>query len=181
MIRHAMPHFCGVACFQRLAMTVLILGFGNLDRQDDGVAWYILSELMQRHGLQKPTTIDIDEYSPEKDIHFLFQLQLVPELADDLYQYDQAVFIDAHTGSVLSEINMAEISPEYQHSPLTHHLTAPSLLSITSQIYHKFPKSILISVRGYQFNFSQELSSFTMALIPLTVTKIEEWIVNLKS
>lgn len=162
-------------------MTVLILGFGNLDRQDDGVAWHVLSELMQLHGLQKPVSIDIDEYSPDKEIHFLFQLQLVPEIADDLNQYDQVVFIDAHTGSVPSDINLVEILPEYQHSPLTHHLTAPSLLSITNQIYHKFPKSILVSIRGYQFNFSQELSPSTMSLVTLAVNKIEEWLINLKS
>lgn len=161
-------------------MTILVLGYGNLDRQDDGAAWHVLSQLMQEFGLTRPTSIDVDEYLKEKDIHFLFQLQLLPELAYDLDRYDYAVLIDAHTGAIPNEVNLEEVSPDFQASPLTHHLTANSLLSIAQQIHSKYPRSILVSVRGYQFTFSQQLSSKTAELVPIAVAKILKWMNNQK-
>lgn len=157
-------------------MTILILGFGNPDRQDDGVAWHVLRELMVSYGLPKPETLDIDDYHLEKGVHFLFQLQLLPEIADDLINYDRAVFIDAHTGAIPLQINVAELKPEFQNSPLTHHLTANTLLAITQNIHDSHPNSILISIRGYEFAFSQELSSETQSLVGIAVTTIQNWI-----
>lgn len=157
-------------------MTTLILGFGNPDRQDDGVAWHVLRELMVSYGLPKPETLDIDDYQKEKDIHFVFQLQLLPEIADDLNKYDRAVFIDAHTGSVPLNVNVTDVKPEFQNSPLTHHLTANSLLAITQKIHNSYPMAVLVSIRGYDFAFSQELSSQTQELVGIAVTTIQNWI-----
>lgn len=159
-------------------MTTLVLGYGNLDRQDDGVAWHIVSELMGRYELQKPDSIDVDDYSSKFDIQFLFQLQLLPELADDLGKYSHVVFVDAHTGAVPNDVNIVEVTPDFQISPLTHHLTANSLISITQQIHHTYPCAILVSIRGYKFTFTQQLSPETAELVPFAVAKIQEWINN---
>jgi hydrogenase maturation protease len=157
-------------------LTILILGFGNPDRQDDGVAWHVLRELMFSYGLPKPETLDIDDFQSVKGVHFLFQLQLLPEIADDLNKYDRAVFIDAHTGAVPLNVNVTEVKPEFQNSPLTHHLTTNSLLAIAKKIHNTHPNSILISIRGYEFTFSQELSSQTQELVGIAVNTIQNWI-----
>lgn len=166
----------GIAFFQRRFLTILILGFGNPDRQDDGVAWHVLRELMVSYSLPKPETLDIDDFLPDNSVHFLFQLQLLPEIADDLNKYARAVFIDAHTGAVPLNINVTEVKPEFQNSPLTHHLTANSLLAISQKIHNTHPNSILVSIRGYEFAFSQELSSQTKELVGIAVTTIQNWI-----
>jgi hydrogenase maturation protease len=157
-------------------LTILILGFGNPDRQDDGVAWHVLRELMVFYGLPIPETLDIDDFLPDNSVHFLFQLQLRPEIADDLNKYDWAVFIDAHTGAVPLNINVIEVKPEFQKSPLTHHLTANSLLAIAQKIHNKHPYSILVSIRGYEFGFSQELSLQSRELVGIAVRTIQNWI-----
>ena len=164
--------------FQRRILTILILGFGNPDRQDDGVAWHVLRELMVAYGLPKPVTLDIDDFLSDKSIHFQFQLQLLPEIADDLNKYDRAVFIDAHTGAVPLNVNVTEVKPEFQNSPLTHHLTANSLLAITQKIHNTHPNAILVSIRGYEFAFSQELSTQTNELVGIAVTTIKKWILK---
>jgi len=74
------------------------------------------------------------------------------------------------------QINVAELKPEFQNSPLTHHLTANTLLAITQKIHNSHPNSILISIRGYEFAFSQELSSETQKLVGVAVTTIQNWI-----
>jgi hydrogenase maturation protease len=159
-------------------LTTLILGFGNPDRQDDGVAWHVLSELMTHYGLPKPESLDIDDFDPEKQVHFLFQLQLLPELADEINQYERAVFIDAHTGAVPLDVNIADVTPEFQKSPLTHHLTTSSLLAIARKIHNSYPQSILVSIRGYKFGFSQKLSPQTKILVGKAVNAIQNWIEN---
>lgn len=162
--------------FQRSVLTILILGFGNPDRQDDGVAWHVLRELMLSYGLPKPETLDIDDFLPDKSVHFQFQLQLLPEIADELNNYKRAIFIDAHTGAVPLNVNVSELKPEFQNSPLTHHLTGNSLLAITQKIHNSYPNSILVSIRGYAFAFSQELSPQTQELVGVAVTTIQNWI-----
>lgn len=157
-------------------MNILVLGFGNPDRQDDGVAWHVLSELMTYFGLPKPQTLDIDTHTRDMHIHFLLQLQLLPELADDLDKYERAVFIDAHTGAVPLDVNLIEVTPAFQKSPLTHHMTVNSLLAIARELHHSSPESILVSIRGYEFGFSQELSSQTKLLISDAVDVIVNWI-----
>ena len=165
-----------IAFFSRSILTILILGFGNPDRQDDGVAWHVLRDLMVSYGLPRPETLDIDDFLSDKNIHFQFQLQLLPEIADDLDKYDRAVFIDAHTGAVPLNVNLTEVKPEFQNSPLTHHLTANSLLAITHKIHNTHPTSILVSIRGYEFAFSQELSLQTQELVGIAVTTIQNWV-----
>lgn len=154
---------------------VLILGFGNLDRQDDGVAWHILSRLADRLGRPFPNQPEEFEFLPGQPVDFLFSLQLVPEMAETLSQYQRVCFIDAHTGAVPDELRVEVLSPQEQGSPFTHHLTAAALLNLTQQIYAGSPRSILISVRGYEFNFSQELSPATQQLAGQAVDAILTW------
>jgi hydrogenase maturation protease len=157
-------------------LTTLILGFGNPDRQDDGVAWHILNQLMQRYGLPITSELDINYYDLKTDIAFLFQLQLIPEIAYDLDRFEKAVFIDAHTGAVTEEIHIEQIEPTYRNSPLTHHLTTGSLLAISKKLHKKVPISILVSVRGYEFKFSQNLSKATENLVNKAADLIFNWI-----
>jgi hydrogenase maturation protease len=161
-------------------MTGLVFGFGNLGRQDDGVAWHVLSKLMTIYGIEAPDSIDIDVFSENKKLHFLFQLQLLPELADELDRYDYAIFIDAHTGAIPNDINIEKVVSDFQSSPLTHHLTANSLFAIARQLNRNTPQAILVSIRGYEFEFSQQLSQRTKKLIPLAVERIINWINDLE-
>ncbi len=160
-------------------MSILVLGYGNLDRQDDGVAWHILASLLREYGFPTPESIDIDEYDKEKGIHFLYQLQLLPEIASELSNYDHAIFIDAHNGVIPNEVDLIDVDPGFQSSPLTHHLTVNSLLYIAQNLNHKYPKSILVSIRGYEFKFTQNLSRQTQELVPIAVEKIQDWINSL--
>ncbi len=133
---------------------------------------------MVSYGLPKPETLDIDDFLPDNSVHFQFQLQLLPEIADDLNKYEHAVFIDAHTGVVPLNVNVTEVNPEFQKSPLTHHLTANSLLAIAQKIHNTHPDSILVSIRGFEFAFSQELSLQTKELVKIAVGAIQNWIRN---
>ena len=107
-------------------MNTLFIGYGNPDRQDDGVAWHILAGIANQLGLvTSPSWEDPLPSTPEADL--AFYLQLTPEIAEDLTAYDRVCFVDAHTGKIPQNVQMVDITPEYQTSPFTHHLT-PEML-----------------------------------------------------
>jgi len=153
----------------------LIIGYGNPDRQDDGVAWHILQALTSNMGLPVPQSYE-DEFPQNNRLDLDFTLQLTPEMAEDISQYENVCFVDAHTGYIPEIVRLIEVESEFQRSPFTHHLTAQSLLSMCETIYKKKPRAALLSVRGFYFGFGRDLSQESRALVPEAVRLIEAWL-----
>jgi hydrogenase maturation protease len=157
--------------------STLIVGYGNLDRQDDGVSWHMMAELATRLG--RPIPDDTIGFQPDgSNPDFLFVLQLTPELAELITQYDRVCFLDAHTGNIEEDISFRTPEPGFQRSPFTHHMTAETLLGLSRALYGKEPTSILVSVRGHEFEFIQELSSKTSTLAHQAAKQIMAWIMG---
>jgi len=153
---------------------LLIIGYGNPDRQDDGVAWHILRAITMK--LRLPAPSSYEELFPEDDrLDFNFHLQLTPEMAEDINTYEHVCFVDAHTGNILEPVRLINVESEFQASPFTHHLTPQSLLSICETLYGSKPDAALLSVCGYHFGLSQQLSEETAKLVPQAVELIWSW------
>lgn len=153
---------------------LLLLGYGNPDREDDGVAWHILRALTIKLGLVPPESYE-DEFPESAHIDFDFQLQLTPEMAEDISSYPYVCFIDAHTGNIPEPVRLINVESEFQNSPFTHHLTPQSLISMCETIYGKKPDAALLSVLGHRFLFTRELSGETAELVPQAVALIWDW------
>jgi hydrogenase maturation protease len=153
----------------------IIIGYGNPDRQDDGVAWHVLCAVAEELGLAAPFTFD-DEFPPHPSVDFLFDLQLTPELAETLSGYPRACFVDAHTGAIPREVNVEAIQAEFQKSPFTHHMTPQTLLSMSQALYQRAPEALLVSILGHKFGFTNELSEQTQALVPQAAAEIMQWL-----
>jgi len=152
-----------------------VIGYGNPDRQDDGVAWHILCALAREKGYSSPDSYE-DEFPANDGLDFAFFLQLTPEMAEDIAPYERVCFVDAHTGDIQQEVQLIPVESEFQRSPFTHHLTPQSLLSMCENLYHKKPIAALVSVRGYRFGFERELSAETGVLVPKAIRLIMEWL-----
>jgi len=143
----------------------LILGFGNPDRGDDGVAWFILSKIAGHFNKSlSEEQIECCLVQLNDTVDLWFNLQLIPEISEQLANYQRAIFVDAHTVDFKEDIRIVDIIPEFQNSPFTHHLTPSSCLSLTHSIFGKSPESKLVSVRGFSFEFTNKLSKKTHAL-----------------
>jgi hydrogenase maturation protease len=154
----------------------LILGYGNVDRQDDGVAWHVMLGLENRLGRSGPFNLE-DGFPPSDSLPALiFVLQLTPELAETVAQYQRVCFVDAHTGNVEASIQLVEVDNEFQASPLTHHLTPSSCLALSKTLYQGNGKAVLLSIRGYEFGFSRLLSTKTEKLVQPAVEMIWGWL-----
>jgi len=154
----------------------LIIGIGNADRQDDGVGWHIVKKLAKKLGETVPE--DPGEIVEVKTdlADMMFIQQIYPELAETLSHYERVCFVDAHTADVADEISWATLQPEYEKSPLTHHMSPSTVLSIGKTIYDHMPESLLVSVRGYRFQFERALSPQTKALADQAIDRLWDWI-----
>ena len=154
----------------------LIIGYGNADRQDDGVGWHILKALAERVNCEVPEDPG-ESIEVQCDlVDLLFILQIYPELAESISHYKRICFVDAHTVDIPEEISWIKLTPEYEKSPLTHHMSPKTVLSICETIYDRAPEAILVSVRGYHFQFERELSEKTKQLSQEAIERIWEWI-----
>jgi hydrogenase maturation protease len=154
----------------------LLLGYGNPDRQDDGVAWTVLKDVAARLKIMQPSQLDTLVTSPDGDLTLVVSLQLLPEMAELISQYERVCFVDAHTGRVPEDLSIQDLGAEFQKSPFTHHLTPQTCLSLAKTLYGKSPAAVLVSVRGYEFGFSNDLSTRTRMLAHQAVNHIVDWL-----
>jgi hydrogenase maturation protease len=160
---------------------VLIVGYGNPDREDDGVAWHILQGLAKRLGRTTlcVETGGLDQLGQSPDL--LFVLQLTPDLAEVIANYDYVCFIDAHTGDYPEDLRFNSIAAGYQTSPFTHHMTPQTCLKLAETVFGHTPQAIVVSVRGHQFGFSHTLSNQTALLAEEAIEQITSWLNQLSA
>ena len=154
----------------------MIIGYGNPDRQDDGVAWSIVRDIATHLNLVTPSQFDPVVHSPDEDLTMMIALQLLPEMAEMVSKYERVCFVDAHTGRVPADLSIEPLGGEFQKSPFTHHLTPQTCLSLAQGLYGRKPTAQLVSVRGYEFGFSNTLSTRTRMLAHQAVKHILAWL-----
>ncbi len=154
---------------------ILAVGYGNPDREDDGIGWHVLQKLSSHFG-SPVMALDGGTFEQTHNPQLVFVLQLTPDLAEPLAEYDFICFVDAHTGAYAEEVRVAPLEPGYQTSPLTHHLTPESCLELAQALYGRAPQALVVSVRGYQFGYRTELSDQTASLVDVAAGHIINWI-----
>ena len=154
----------------------LIVGYGNPDREDDGVAWHILERLAERAGHPAPVEAAESLAGADDMPDLLCLLQLDPDLAETVADYDRVCFVDAHTGAYAEDVRFEEIAGAFQASPFTHHMTPETVLALAATLYGRAPQGAVVSVRGHQFGFVRALSSATTQLAEAAAERIIAWL-----
>ena len=124
---------------------VLILGYGNPMRSDDGLGWQVAVELFRTNR------------SPELEI--LPCHQLTPELAPAVCRADTVIFVDCELGDNPGEICCREVLPEQGSVSLTHRLTPGALLTVSSELFGACPRAYLLSIQGENYAPGDSLSA----------------------
>ena len=142
-------------------MRTLVIGYGNPSRRDDGVALVIINGLRQRLGLRRLEDNDDGFNELGHDVDTLFLQQLMPELAETIAPYDRVVFLDAHVGIYPRMIRRVDIEPSTDRAIVSHHVKPAGLVEIARRLFGHAPRAELISVRGFDFDFGEELTEET--------------------
>ncbi len=146
-------------------MKTLILAYGNRDREDDGAGWHILDNFCQHFQLPTPQFPGESLEIPTLSLRLFYLFQLLPEMAVDIADAEQVIFIDAHNSEQLPDLIFEDLQASSRHSAFTHHLAAGELLAICQTLTGSHPKAKMLSVRGFSFQFKQDLSEQTAQLV----------------
>jgi hydrogenase maturation protease len=142
-------------------MTILVIGYGNTLRSDDG-AGQIVAE-----------TIDNLRWA---NVRSLSVHQLTPELAADIAESDKVVFIDAYPCSKKeAQLTIESLNSEENQGIFAHHMNPQSLLNLTQTLYGKLPCAWWILIPGVNFDFGENISPLTEKNIDKAIT----WLKNL--
>jgi hydrogenase maturation protease len=118
---------------------VLIIGYGNPLRSDDGFGWHAAHELSTR--------------LPNSNFEVLARQQLTPDLAETASQFSLVIFIDAAVDLAPGELRCERVTQSRTREPssFSHFLTPVALLALTAELYAKVPDAYCISVGGESF------------------------------
>ncbi len=140
-------------------MRVLIIGYGNPSRRDDGVGLTVINQLRERLG--KAPLIEgedgFDQLGAAADTLFLQQLN--PELSETLAAYDRVWFVDAHVNRYPELVRRVPLSPNMDPALVSHHFKPEALLALAGQWFGNTPEAELISIFGQEFDFGEEFSA----------------------
>ena len=147
-------------------MKILILGYGNTLRKDDGLGIYAAQALAS---LTLPDEVEIRTYQ-----------QLSPELSPLLAQMDHAIFIDAalaSNGEKPGTINTRILQPRTsQPGSITHHFDPETLLAMAETLYGHAPHATLFSVTAASFDLEEGLSPEVTAALPVLIESIKKYL-----
>ena len=124
-------------------MKTLILGYGNQNRRDDGVGWFVIEQLaaLKLPGVELETS------------H-----QLEVEASETISHFDAVIFVDAAIPEAPAAIQRSVVAPNFQSHAVAHYLTPADVLSLSKTLYGREPKAVLFSIRGRDFNFGTTLT-----------------------
>ncbi|MCU0560899.1 MAG: hydrogenase maturation protease [Desulfobacterales bacterium] len=144
----------------------VVMGLGNPDRGDDGVAFHVVNRLRRRLGAPPLDDGDTGLGAAAAEAAVLFFRQLVPELVLDVGGCSRLVFVDAHVPAEPRAIVCSRIGPQARWAPgLTHALPPEGFLWLLQAFAGRAPESFLVSVRGERFDFTRKLSPTPAALV----------------
>jgi hydrogenase maturation protease len=122
---------------------ILVLGYGNPGRQDDGLGPAVVAEI---EGLGWPNVTAYDNY------------QLNIEDAIDVAAHEIVWFVDAAKAGP-PPYAVSELLPAPTIEFTSHIVRPEAILAIARQCYGGAPQAFLLAIRGYQFEFVEELTS----------------------
>jgi hydrogenase maturation protease len=156
----------------KMTNRTLVIGYGNPYRRDDGVAFHVVNDLRQRLGAPslQPDEDGLDDLGRGVDTIMLHQL--IPEIAPALEDYGTIVFVDAHTGAITEDVRLITVEEDYGFQAVTHHMSPGMLLTLARAANGKAPVGYLVSIRGYDFDFGQEISEACKANAKVATQKI---------
>ena len=138
------------------AAGVLVVGYGNSLRGDDGIGWHAAGLLATDPRLA--------------GVRVMAQHQLVPELAEDVSRASLVVLVDAAADGDPGSISVRRIgSPPPTLITWSHHLTPETLAGLADALYGAVPPIVLVSVAAESFAEGDGLSNTLRQVLPEVV------------
>jgi hydrogenase maturation protease len=146
-------------------MRVLVIGYGNPLRQDDGLGWHIAEQLAVRYAHQHDVQVEVCH-------------QLTPELAEPISRADRLLFIDVDIHLTPGALALTPLHPSPAVTQASTHRVDPVwLVSLAERLFGHRPSEVAQLRLGPDgFDHSDALSATGQRLLPEALAQAEVWI-----
>lgn len=124
-------------------LQVLVIGYGNTLRSDDGVGQTV-AEIVKAWNLPNVQVMPVH--------------QLTPELAEPLSNADVAIFVDAYPADSEQKVQVCPLEPASSGWTIGHTSAPQGLLAIAQSLYHYYPQAWLVAIPAKSFELGDFLS-----------------------
>ncbi len=127
-------------------MKILLYGYGNPGRQDDGLGNVFIDRIEKWVKENKLSYIELDS-----------NYQLNIEDSEAISDKDLAIFIDASVEEI-EDFCITKVSSESEITYTTHAASPGYIVDLCKQIYKTAPPTYLIHIKGYEWDFKEGLT-----------------------
>ena len=143
---------------------VLVLGFGNPLRSDDGLGWRVAVELFRANA--------------SRDVLVRPCHQLTPDLAETASLAETVIFVDCSRKGKPGEVRCEEVRSQSGPVSFTHDLSPAALLDLAAELFGVCPKAYLFTICGECFEAGEKFSAAVDSRIPAFKAMIRSQIDN---
>lgn len=141
---------------------ILVYGFGNPGRQDDGLGPAIIEKLED----EKIAGVDTD-----------CNYQLNIEDAYSIAENDIVVFVDASLDAD-EPFSFSKIEPSAEITFTTHSMSPQSVLALCAELYDRKLDAYVLGIRGYEWDFEVGLTSMAVNNFNEAYSFLLNWLNN---
>ncbi len=131
-------------------MKILVYGYGNPGRQDDGLGNLFVDEAQKWAETEKLDYISFDS-----------NYQLNIEDAANIAGQDVVIFVDASIEDI-SDYLLTELKPEAKVEFSMHSVSPAFVLHLCKDIYPESPQAYLLHLKGYEWEFKEGITENAM-------------------
>lgn len=127
---------------------ILVYGYGNPGRQDDGIGARFI-ELLE-------SWIEQNGYSYiNTDCNYQLNIEDSALIAD----YDKVYFVDASVVPEIESYKLEQVEPNDATIEFTMHAVSVAyVVDLCRKVYGKLPQAFVLHVKAYEFDFKEELT-----------------------
>ena len=146
-------------------MEILIYGYGNPGRQDDGLGIRLSQRLEDWVSENQITGVEFDN-----------NYQLNIEDAEMISRFDVVVFVDA-TLEPIQGIHWSCIDPSDSRIEFTMHAVSPAfVLDLCTKLFQTTPEAYLLQIKGAAWEFTEGLSSTGKENVHRAIRKLKHMV-----
>ncbi|HOI33184.1 MAG: hydrogenase maturation protease [Bacteroidales bacterium] len=127
--------------------SILIFGYGNPGRQDDGLGAAFIEKMEQWVEKMGWNNLTLDT-----------NYQLNIEDAEQIAAYDYVFFVDASIEPI-EQFSFTKVEPSDAKVEFTMHAVSPAfVLDLCRKLFSRTPETWLLHLKGYHWEFEEKLS-----------------------
>jgi hydrogenase maturation protease len=149
------------ATVKTLRYSILVIGYGNELRGDDGVGQKV-ARTVHKWGLPNVRSLAVH--------------QLTPELAEELVKVDCVIFVDAYPVSAKPEVQVYPLEPSRSVATIGHTSDPQMLLAIAQALYNYHPIAWWVGIPAVNFELSKTVSPIAQTGMTEAIEEIERLI-----